>query len=68
MKRTNYLFLSKFKGDMQYSYCFDDVEDAEKHIIDLLFMGGTNVCRKSHNTVVIRIDEDYTIVVVKRTY
>ena len=68
MKRTNYLFLSKFKGETEYSYCFDDVEDAEKHIIDLLFMKGTQVCRKSRNTLVIKIDEDYTIVVVKRSY
>lgn len=61
MKRANYLFLSKFKGDPEYSYCFEDVEGAEKHIIDLLFMGGTNVNRKSHNVLVIKIDEDYTI-------
>lgn len=68
MKHTNYIFLSKFKGDTQYSYCFDEVEDAEKHITDLLFMTGTQVSRKSHNVLSIKIDEDYTIVVVKRTY
>lgn len=43
MKRANYLFLSKFKGDTEYSYCFEDVEGAEKHIIDLLFYGGVQM-------------------------
>lgn len=68
MKHTNYIFLSKFKGDTQYSYNFEDVRDAEKHLTDLLFMTGTQVYRKSRNTLVIKIDEDYTIVVVKRVY
>lgn len=68
MKHTNYLFLSKLKGDTEYSYCFESVMDAENHIIDLLFMVGTQVSRKSHNVLSIKIDEDYTIVVVKRTY
>lgn len=68
MKYTNYIFLSKFKGDTQYSYSFEDGKDAEKHLTDLLFMAGTQVSRKSHNTLVIKIDEDYTIVIVKRTY
>lgn len=68
MKHTNYIFLSKCKGDTLYAYNFEDVRDAEKHLTDLLFMTGTQVCRKSRNTLVIKIDEDYAIVVVKRTY
>lgn len=68
MKRTNYLFLSKFKGEPEYTYEFESAMDAEKHITDLLFMTGTQVSRKSHNALTIKIDEDYTIVVVKRTY
>lgn len=63
MKRTNYIFLSKFKGDAQYSYSFMDTEDAEMHIAQLLFIDGATVSKKSNTTIVIRIDEDYSIVV-----
>nr|DAG68995.1 MAG TPA: hypothetical protein [Caudoviricetes sp.] len=68
MKKTNYLFYSKYKGETETAYCFEDVEDAEKHIIDLLFMSGTQVRRKSRNVLSIKIDEDYTMLVVKETY
>lgn len=64
MKHTNYLFLSKYKGDTHYSYNFMDTEDAERHIAHLLFMEGTTV-RRSRNALSIKIDEDYSIVVVK---
>lgn len=66
MKRTNYLFLSKYKGDTQYSYNFMDAEDAEMHIAQLLFIDGATVSKKSNTTLVIRIDDDYSIVVIKR--
>ena len=68
MKHTNYIFLSKFKGETVYSYRFEDYEDAERHITHLLFMEGTSVRRRSRNTLLIKIDEDYSIVVVKRDY
>ena len=66
MKHTNYLFLSKYKGDTQYSYNFMDAEDAEMHIGQLLFIDGARVSKKSNTTLVIRIDDDYSIVVIKR--
>ena len=66
MKHTNYLFLSKYKGDTQYSYNFMDTEDAEMHIGQLLFIDGATVSKKSNTTLVIRIDDDYSIVVIKR--
>ena len=66
MKHTNYIFLSKYKGDTQYSYNFMDAEDAEMHIGQLLFIDGATISKKSNTTIVIRIDEDYSIVVVKR--
>lgn len=68
MKHANYLFLSKYKGDTQYTYNFMDVEDAEKHIAQLLFIDGATISKKSNTLIVIRIDEDYSIVVVKRVY
>lgn len=67
MKDINYIFLSKYKGDTQYSYNFMDAEDAEMHIAQLLFIDGATVSKKSNTTIVIRIDEDYSIV-VKRVY
>lgn len=66
MKRTNYLFLSKFKGETIYSYSFENYEDAERHIAQLLFIDGATVSKKSNTTIVIRIDDDYSIVVIKR--
>ena len=66
MKHTNYLFLSKYKGDTQYSYSFMDTEDAEMHIGQLLFIDGATVSKKSNTALVIRIDDDYSIVVIKR--
>lgn len=66
MKHTNYIFLSKYKGDTEYSYNFMDAEDAEMHIAQLLFIDGATVSKKSNTTLVIRIDEDYSIVVIKR--
>lgn len=66
MERTNYLFLSKYKGETQYSYNFMDIEDAEMHIAQLLFIDGATVSKKSNTTLVIRIDDDYSIAVIKR--
>lgn len=66
MKHTNYIFLSKYKGDAQYYYNFSCAEDAEMHIAQLLFIDGATVSKKSNTTLVIRIDEDYSIVVIKR--
>lgn len=68
MKRTIYIFLSKFKGETVYSYSFENYEGAESHIAQLLFMEGSTVSRRSRNTLTIKIDEDYSIVVVKRVY
>lgn len=68
MKQTNYIFLSKYKGGTQYSYNFMDAEDAEMHIAQLLFIDGATISKKSNTTIVIKIDEDYSIVVVKRVY
>ena len=67
MKHTNYIFLSKYKGDTQYTYNFKDAGDAEMHIAQLLFIDGATISKKSNTTIVIRIDEDYSIV-VKRVY
>lgn len=67
MKHTNYIFLSKFKGETVYSYSFENYEEAERHITHLLFMDGTTVSRRSRNTLTIKIDEDYSIVVVKES-
>lgn len=68
MKHTNYIFLSKYKGDAQYYYNFSCAEDAEMHIAQLLFIDGASVTKRSNTVLVIRIDEDYSIVVVKRVY
>ena len=68
MKHTNYIFLSKFKGETVYSYSFENYEEAERYITHMLFMDGTEVRRRSRNTLSIKIDEDYSIVVVKRFY
>ena len=43
-----------------------DTEDAEMHIGQLLFIDGATVSKKSNTTLVIRIDDDYSIVVIKR--
>lgn len=68
MKRTNYIFLSKYKGDTIYSYSFENYEDAERHITQMIFMDGAKLCRSSKNTISIKVDEDYSIDVVKRVY
>lgn len=63
--RNNYLFVSKYKGDEVFKYNFVNVGEAERHIADLLYMKGAKVKKLSNNVIEIKMDEDYTLLIIK---
>ena len=41
--KVNYLFVSKYKGENVFKYNFENVNDAERHIADLIYIDGSKV-------------------------
>lgn len=64
--KMNYLFVSKYKGEDALKYNFENVIDAESHIADLIYMQGSKVKKLSNNVIEVRIDEDYTLLIIKQ--
>lgn len=63
--KTNYLFVSKYKGEDVFKYNFENVIDAERHIVDLIYMQGSKVKKLSNNVIEVKFDEDYTMLIIK---
>lgn len=64
--KTNYLFVSKYKGEDVFKYNFANVHDAERHIAELLYMQGSKVKKLSNNVIEVKLDEDYTMLIIKQ--
>ncbi len=63
---TNYLFVSKYKGEDVLKYNFENVGDAERHIAELLYMTGSKIKKLSNNVIEVKFDEDYTMDIIKQ--
>lgn len=64
--KMNYLFVSKYKGEDVFKYNFENVNEAESHIADLIYMQGSKVKKLSNNVIEVRLDEDYTMLIIKQ--
>ena len=63
--KMNYMFVSKYKGEDALKYNFENVIDAESHITDLIYMQGSKVKKLSNNVIEVKLDEDYTLLIIK---
>lgn len=63
--KMNYLFVSKYKGEDVFKYNFENVNEAESHISDLIYMHGTKVKKLSNNVIEVKLDEDYKLLIIK---
>ena len=63
--KMNYLFVSKYKGEDVFKYGFENVIEAESHIADLIYMHGSKVKKLSNNVIEVKIDEDYSMLIIK---
>lgn len=63
--KMNYLFVSKYKGEDSLKYNFANLIDAESHIADLIYMQGSKVKKVSNNVIEVKLDEDYTLLIIK---
>lgn len=63
--KMNYLFVSKYKGEDVFKYNFENVNEAESHIADLIYMHGSKVKKLSNNVIEIKLDEDYKLLIIK---
>lgn len=64
--KMNYLFVSKYKGEDVFKYNFANVNEAERHIADLIYMQGSKVKKLSNNVIEVNLDEDYTLLIIKQ--
>lgn len=64
--KMNYLFVSKYKGEDALKYNFANVNDAESHIADLIYMQGSKVKKLSNNVIEVKLDEDYKLLIIKQ--
>lgn len=64
--KMNYLFVSKYKGEDVFKYNFENVNEAESHIADLIYMQGSKVRKLSNNVIEVKVDEDYTLLIIKQ--
>lgn len=63
--KMNYLFVSKYKGEVVFKYNFENVNEAESHIADLIYMQGSKVKKLSNNVIEVKLDEDYKLLIIK---
>ena len=63
--KMNYLFVSKYKGEDVFKYNFENVNEAESHIADLIYMQGSKVKKLSNNVIEVKLDEDYKLLIIK---
>lgn len=64
--KMNYLFVSKYKGEDVFKYSFANANEAESHIADLIYMHGSKVRKLSNNVIEVKLDEDYTLLIIKQ--
>lgn len=64
--KMNYLFVSKYKGEDVFKYNFVNVNEAESHIADLIYIQGSKVKKLSNNVIEVKLDEDYTLLIIKQ--
>lgn len=64
--KMNYLFVSKHKGEDVFKYSFANANEAESHIADLIYMHGSKVRKLSNNVIEVKLDEDYTLLIIKQ--
>ena len=64
--KMNYLFVSKYKGEDVFKYNFENVNEAESHIADLIYMQGSKVKKLSNNVIEVKLDEDYKLLIIKQ--
>ena len=63
--KMNYLFVSKYKGENVFKYNFENVNEAESHIADLIFMQGSKVKKLSNKVIEVKFDADYSMLIIK---
>lgn len=63
--KMNYLFVSKYKGEDVFKYNFENVNEAESHIADLIYIQGSKVKKLSNNVIEVKLDEDYKLLIIK---
>ena len=63
--KMNYLFVSKYKGEEVFKYNFEDVNEAKSNIADLIYMHGSKVKKLSNNVIEVKIDGDYSMLIIK---
>ena len=63
--KMNYIFVSKYKGEDVFKYNFENVNEAESHIADLIYMQGSKVKKLSNNVIEVKLDEDYKLLIIK---
>lgn len=64
--KTNYLFVSKYKGENVFKYNFENVIDAERHIADLIYIDGSKVKKLSNKVIDVKFDADYSMLIIKQ--
>ena len=64
--KTNYLFVSKYKGENVFKYNFENVIDAERHIADLIYIQGSKVKKLSNKVIEVKFDADYSMLIIKQ--
>lgn len=63
--KMNYLFVSKYKGEDVFKYNFENVNEAESHIVDLIYIQGSKVKKLSNKVIEVKFDEDYSMLIIK---
>ena len=64
--KMNYLFVSKYKGEDVFKYNFENVNEAESHIADLIYMHCSKVKKLSNNVIEVKLDADYSMLIIKQ--
>lgn len=63
--KMNYLFVSKYKGEDVFKYNFENVNEAESHIADLIYMAGSKLKKLSNKVIEVKLDADYSMLIIK---
>jgi hypothetical protein len=64
--KMNYLFVSKYKGEIVFKYNFENVIDAERHIAELIYIQGSKVKKLFNNVIEVKFDADYSMLIIKQ--
>lgn len=64
--KMNYLFVSEYKGENVFKYNFENVIDAERHIVDLIYIQGSKVKKLSNKIIEVKLGADYSMLIIKQ--